>query len=127
MLSFRLWRLAAASAAFLACSSYNASAPTGPGGNNNNPGGQTSGTTLSVQVQDGSFQPVADTVAANSTVTWTWAAGPHNVTFQDGPASDNQSAGTYQRTFSTPGTYAYRCTLHSTSFTSGMTGTIVVR
>jgi plastocyanin len=125
MQRFRMWGLTAAAAAIMACSGYNAAAPTGPSGNNN-PGTQ-SGSTLDVQVQDGSFQPAADTVAVNSTVTWTWAAGPHNVTFQDGVASDNQSSGTYQRTFASAGTYAYRCTLHSTSFTSGMTGTIVVR
>lgn len=124
---FGSWGIAAVSAAVLACSGYNASAPAGPSGNNNNPGGNPSGSSLGVQVQDGSFQPAADTVAVNAAVTWTWAAGPHNVTFQDGVASDNQSTGTYQRAFSTPGTYAYRCTLHSTSFTSGMTGTIVVR
>ena len=123
---FRSWGLAAVSAVVLACSGYS-SAPTGPGGNNNNPGANQGGATLDVQVQDGSFAPVADTVAANSTVTWTWAAGPHNVTFQDGRASDNQSTGTYQRTFSTPGTYLYRGTLHSTSVTSGMTRTTVVR
>ena len=127
MLRFGIWGLTAATAAILACTGYNASAPAGPGGNDNNPGGSQSGNTLNVGVLAASFQPAADTVAANSTVTWTWSAGPHNVTFQDGPASDDQSTGTYQRTFSSPGTYPYRCTLHSSSFTSGMTGTIVVR
>lgn len=121
------WLGLAATAALLACSGYNAAAPTGPGGNASNPGGTQSGSTLDVQVQDFAFQPAADTVAVNATVTWTWAAGPHNVTFQDGVASGNQSTGTYQRSFPTPGTYPYRCTLHSTSFASGMTGTIVVR
>jgi plastocyanin len=126
MLYVRQWAVTAAAAALLACGS-NASQPTGPGGNNNNPGGNPSGNTLNVQVQGSSFEPVVDTVAANATVTWTFNTGPHNVTFQDGPASGDESSGTYQRTFSSAGTYPYRCTLHSSNFASGMTGTIVVR
>jgi plastocyanin len=69
-----------------------------------------------------------DTVAVNTTVTWTWQGGAnHTVTFQDGPASALQASGTYTRTFGTAGTYAYRCTVHSSNFTTGMVGTIVVR
>jgi plastocyanin len=128
MLHFRQWAVTAAAAALLACAS-NASPPTGPGGNNNNPGGNqnNSNNTLNVQVSGGSFQPPADTVALNSTVTWTFNEGPHNVTFQDGAASGDQASGTYQRTFSGAGTYRYRCTIHSSDFTAGMVGTIVVQ
>jgi plastocyanin len=126
MLRFRQWAVTAAAATIVACGGSGASQPTGPG-DNNNPGGNPSGNTLNVQVQGSAFQPAVDTVAVNATVTWTFTTGPHNVTFQDGPASDNQSTGTYQRAFSSAGTYPYRCTLHSSSFTSGMTGTIVVR
>ena len=64
---------------------------------------------------------------SSSSVTWTWSPGDvnHNVTFQDGPASATQSSGTYQRTFTTAGTYPYYCSIHKTSY--GMVGTIVVQ
>lgn len=126
MLRFHWWGLTAATAVVLACSGTSYSSPTAPGGNNN-PGGTQSNNTLNVQISGGAFQPAVDTVAVNATVTWTFNEGPHNVTFQDGVASGDQSSGTYQRTFSVAGSYAYRCTIHSSNFTSGMTGTIVVR
>jgi plastocyanin len=114
-----------------ACSST--TSPATGGNNNNNPGSgnQSGGHTQDISVTGGSsFSPAVDTVAANTTVTWTWPSGggvSHNVTFQDGPASPTQDTGTYQRTFSTPGTYQYRCTIHSSNFSSGMVGTIVVQ
>jgi plastocyanin len=100
------------------------------GGTNNNNNNQTGGHTTSITIVGTTFSPAVDTVAVNSTVTWTWPSGgvvSHNVTFEDGPASATQATGTYQRTFGTAGTYRYRCTIHSTSFTSGMIGTIVVQ
>ena len=92
---------------------------TGPTGNNN-PGS----TTTSISVKNNSFDPSATTVAVGSTVTWSWAAGDvaHNVTFDDGPKSADQSSGSYTRTFATAGKYPYHCTIHS-----GMTGTVTVQ
>ena len=88
--------------------------------------------TATVQVQDNAFNPAVDTVASAGTVTWNWSgAAVHNVTFEDGNGnSADLSTGTHGRTFGTVAVstaYRYRCTLHSTSFTSGMTGRIVVR
>jgi plastocyanin len=48
----------------------------------------------------------------------------HSVTFDDGSASSAlQDQGTFEKTFSTPGTYMYHCSVHGTL---GMTGTITV-
>ncbi len=112
----------------LECSGMGPSSTGKPPGNTN-PGGNQSGSTLSLTVNDYFFQPAIDTVAVNTTVTWTWnsTVAIHNVTFQDGPFSNTQSSGTFQRTFATVGTYPYRCTIHSPGFTSGMVGTVVVK
>src|SRR5437016_3053450 len=62
------------------------------------------GATLGVTVGPGqSFSPSSGSVTSGGTVTWSWANGSieHNVTFNDGPASASQSAGSYQRTFPT--------------------------
>lgn len=77
-----------------------------------------------VRVQNNSFSPAARTVAAGTTLTWRWAAGSavHNVTFNDGPASPNQSSGTFARTFANAGVFAYQCTIHA-----GMNGTVTVQ
>lgn len=108
------------------------SSTTSPYGGNNNPSGTPSGGhTTSINLTSSlTFSPANDTVAVNSTVTWTWPGNgvTHNVTFEDGQASPDQTTGTYQRTFTQAGTYRYRCTHHSASFTSGsMIGTIVVQ
>jgi plastocyanin len=67
-----------------------------------------------VGFQYGSFEPSRVTIHAGQTVEWRWGdkptAIPANVTFADA-ASPTQVSGTWQRTFSTPGTYAYRDTL----------------
>jgi len=76
-----------------------------------------------VRVSNNSFSPATRSVATGTTLTFRWSASAatHNVTFNDGPASANQSSGTFQRTFNTAGSFPYQCTLHS-----GMTGTITV-
>ena len=108
-----------------ACGSSSYSTSPNPGGTDGTSGSSTH--TTAVSVNNYYFQPKVDTVAVNSTVTWTWSPGDvnHNVTFQDGPASATQSSGTYQRTFTTAGTYPYYCSIHKTSY--GMVGTIVVQ
>lgn len=87
------------------------------------------GHTTSVTVSDNVFQPAEDTISAGQTVTWTWqGANGHNVTFETLPdTSATMSSGTHQLSFATPGTYRYRCTVHSGAFGSGMHGTIVVQ
>lgn len=51
----------------------------------------------------------------------------HDVTFEDGGAVTPAVWGLASRTFSASGTYRYRCTLHSTSFTEGEVGSVTVR
>lgn len=92
----------------------------------------TAPTTAAVSVINNSFSPSAITVAAGTTVVWTWsnAARQHNVVpvgtvptrsgnLVDGPA-------TYQFRFDTPGTYGYYCELHGAPG-SGMAGTVTVQ
>jgi hypothetical protein len=77
-----------------------------------------------------SFSPAEVVVPAGKTVGWTWE-GEHNVIFEDDPtepvSSPTKKSGTHFRTFTKPGTYRYRSTLHSTSFTQGMVGTVMVQ
>jgi len=83
-----------------------------------------SGSTTEIKVGNNFFSPSTSRVPAGSTVTWTWNSGSalHNVTFDDGPASVNQSSGTFQRSFPDAGDFPYECTLHG----AAMSGTIVV-
>jgi plastocyanin len=72
------------------------------------------------------FAPAAVTVAPGDSVTWTWSESrSHNVTSVSAGAetisSGTKSSGTYVKTFTTPGTYAYHCTLHG-----GMNGSVTV-
>ena len=80
-----------------------------------------------VNVSSNQFTPNDLSVSRNTTVTWSFQSGPHNVTFEDQQGSSgNQSSGTHTRQFGASGTFKYRCTLHSSSFTSGMIGQISV-
>jgi plastocyanin len=89
------------------------------------PNSPTNGGSNTVTVGNNLFSPASLNVPVNTTVTWSWASGAadHNVTFDGGPASPTQSAGTYQRTFGAAGTYTYHCTIH---VGVGMQGTITV-
>lgn len=75
-----------------------------------------------VLVTDLAYQPETLTVTAGTTVTWAFDDGAvrHDVV-GDGFASELIADGTFSHTFETPGTYAYRCTLHPS-----MTGTVEV-
>jgi len=77
-----------------------------------------------VTLQFLSFHPGTLTVSAGTTVTWT-DKDPfthHNV-IGDGWASPNLSMGDkYSYTFTTPGTYTYKCSHHT-----WMKGTIIVK
>lgn len=78
-----------------------------------------------VTVNSNFFSPADVSVTNGTTVTWQWASSgvDHNVTFDDGDHSPTQSSGTFARTFSTPGTYSYHCTIH---VALGMRGTVTV-
>lgn len=66
-----------------------------------------------VGMQGSAFQPPVIEVPPGTAVTWTFDDGgvEHNVV-GDGWQSDVQASGTYQRTFTQPGSYPYACTLH---------------
>ena len=72
------------------------------------------------------FQPQIVGVARGGSVTWTFSAVEHNVTFSGGGGAPANIANTVNasvsRTFGTAGNFPYDCTLHA-----GMTGTVIVR
>lgn len=80
---------------------------------------------FTVTVVNNDFTPSTLSVPVGSTVNWQWASSgvTHNVTFEDGPASGNLATGTFPRTFSATGDYAYVCTIH---VAEGMAGTVSV-
>jgi len=80
-----------------------------------------------VNVSSNQFSPADLSVSRNTTVTWAFQNGPHNVTFEDGQGSSgDQSSGTHTRSFGSSGTYRYRCTIHSSTYGAGMAGQISV-
>jgi plastocyanin len=86
----------------------------------------TAGVTASADAD--TFVPNRVDIAAGGTVTWTFGARAHNVTFvQNKPTDGDIAPGsgltntTAARSFPTAGTYDYTCTLHV-----GMNGTVVV-
>jgi plastocyanin len=96
------------------------------GGGSDTTAGPSTGGANGVTVGNNFYSPADLSVPANTTVTWTWADGAslHSVTFNDGGASSQQqTTGTFQRTFATPGTYTYFCTVHTAAV---MHGTVTV-
>ncbi len=87
--------------------------------------------TATVTVGNDFFNPIDAPIAATGTVTWNWNSGGvlHNVTFEDGVNnSATISTGSHARTFDVaPGVRRYRCTIHSSNFTTGMVGTVTVQ
>ena len=78
-----------------------------------------------VTIQNFAFGPADLSVAVGTTVTWTNAdAASHTVTADDGSFDSSTLAGgaTFTQTFSTAGTFAYHCKIHSS-----MHGTITVK
>ena len=104
-------------------SSYNATAPT-----NNNPGTVTPVATNAVTATTSdSFTPGSITVPVGTTVSWTFQAVGHNVTFNTVAGAPPSILGsnantTLSATFNTAGTFPYQCTIHP-----GMTGTVTVQ
>ena len=72
------------------------------------------------------FTPTQVTIARGGTVTWTFGARIHNVTFNPvagAPATvPDASNTTVARTFASTGSFPYECTRHT-----GMTGSVVVQ
>src|SRR3954469_11562156 len=109
-------RIAIISAAFVLANACGGGSPTNPGntGGNNN-GGNTGSTSNQISIVDNSFSPNSTTLAAGATVTWTWNGSlNHNVTFDNTSVGNSatQSSGTFSKTFSSPGTFNYHCTVH---------------
>lgn len=82
-----------------------------------------------------SFSPDEVVVPVGGTVAWVWSCSywsctSHDVVFEDDPtvpvSSGIKASGTHTRTFAEAGVYRYRSTAHSTSFTQGMVGTVLV-
>ena len=116
MRNLRLLAVAAALAALGCSGDDNPSQPSGGGS-----------TTVQVGTPAGglSFSPTSVTVPVNGTVTWNWNSGgvAHDVTFQDGSESGPKSSGTFQKTFSTAGTFNYICSIHGTVMSGSVTVT----
>jgi plastocyanin len=115
----RIGLLALTSLAVLGCSS----SPT-----SNNPPPDSDVTIISgaSAAGSGAFSPNPFTIslASQTSVKWGNADGiTHNVTASDGTFSSGNisSGGTFSHTFTTAGTYAYRCTIHPS-----MVGSVVV-
>jgi plastocyanin len=75
-----------------------------------------------VTVGNNVFTPANLNVDPGRTVTWVWNPGgvDHNIVFSDGsPGSGVKSSGSFQRTFSTAGSFAYFCSIHGASVMSG--------
>jgi plastocyanin len=120
------WILAAAFLA--ACGGV--TAPGGGGGGGGPVGHVIVGNIFFRSDHNGSQNPAVDTIAAGSTVTWTWnAAGSHSIQSTGTPAIFRNSVimdranDTYAVTLNTPGTYTYQCGVHGAS----MSGRIVVQ
>ncbi len=83
-------------------------------------------TSSSIEIKNFSFSPTSATVKAGTTVTWTNNdAVPHTITSDpDGSlfkSSTLNPGETFQFTFSTAGSFAYHCSIHTS-----MQGTVVV-
>ena len=120
-------------AAVLACSGGDStSSSNGCDTNGGGAAGQvTVGNDLFRSAKNGSCNPAVDTVAAGSTVTWTWVntGGVSHSIQSQGATSFTSSAiktgngSNYSVMFTKPGTYQYDCAVHGTQ----MTGRIVVQ
>ncbi|MEY9991841.1 amicyanin [Streptomyces sp. V4I8] len=81
------------------------------------PGGRAAAATYRVAMSGYAFSPATLTVTAGSTVTWTnQDTAPHDVKTTSGPAAFHSpmlnKGGSWSFTFTTPGAYAYYCTVH---------------
>jgi plastocyanin len=115
-------------AALAACGGSSMPTSPGTGGGTGNPPPNT------INVVNNSFSPSTLTVAAGTTVTWSWSstAVDHNVVPDDGSTPTMSGAPTngphtYTFTFTNPGTYHFHCQVHGGAGGQGMSGTVVVQ
>src|SRR5690242_13929224 len=115
-----------------ACGNYSTSPYSGGGGGGGGPIGHvTVGNNFFQSAHNGTENTAVDTIAAGSSVTWTWAApGSHSVqsTGSSNEAFRNSvvmsaNGSSYVVTFNTPGTYTYDCAIHG----AAMSGKVVVQ
>jgi len=111
----------AASALFLAAMLTACSAPFIGGGDCSPKGGSTGTASQVLKVVSdsktvGAYNPKSITIASGQSIEWTWedTGNPHSVTAENGSFdSCLQKAGyTFVVSFATPGTYAYKCSIH---------------
>jgi plastocyanin len=128
--------VAIAALAIAACSSSGstaapASQPAAPSAAAPSAGGTAAAGACSEGGSDGTAAEIKDfkfpanlSVTAGSAVTWTNGdTAPHTVTFDDGGCNTQVAAGaSVTVTYTTPGTYAYHCTVHP-----NMTATLEVK
>lgn len=78
-----------------------------------------------VTVSDNAFSPNSTVAAAGTQVTWQWQGiVQHSVVFDTGPITSGlKDTGTFNRTFTTAGSYFYHCEIHGAM---GMTGVVTV-
>lgn len=106
------------------------------GSNNQSPPPPPGGSVTTVMIGDNSFGSGNLSITAGTAVKWengglnahtatsssgAWDSGTLTASYMAGGYT--YTGGSYQRTFSTPGTYPYHCTYHSAV---GMQGTITV-
>jgi plastocyanin len=88
------------------------------------------GTAMAVRVCDRFFAPASSPIDAGASITWTWGGQEaHNVTFEDAgfTNSTTKTSGTHAQAFASVGTFRYRCTIHSSNFSSGMVASVTVQ
>ena len=95
--------------------------------------GGAGGNTRTVEASGASFSPSSVTIPVGGTVNFQYVSGgPHTVT-PENPTGNwtertfTSTSDNFSVTFNTAGTYRYRCVPHSSSFSSGMVGVIVVQ
>jgi plastocyanin len=73
------------------------------------------------------FTPPTKTIHVGDTLVWRWFGNNHNITWEIGGnnSGPKNSGSYYDRTFNSPGTYEYYCSLHG-SVGERMHGTITV-
>jgi plastocyanin len=125
-------------AAGLACGGSDSAAPDGGGASNPPPPG-----TAAVTINDFAFSPATITIKAGGSVKWTNAGPSAHTTTSDanvwasptlgaprdpggGYGDTGSPGGTFQFTFTEPGTYPYHCSLHPPTIYPNFVGTITV-
>src|SRR5438067_2887747 len=104
--------------ALAACGGSSDKAPQAGGSSTTAAAGssRTAGGRAAVTLKNVQFNPGNVAVKVGEKVTWTWDDGqiPHTVTADDKTfdSGNPTTTGTYQFTFTKPGTYPYRCIVH---------------